>query len=91
MDADDTLEQIVLLNDIIENDTRVMKAYAERFARIKANLEVLKVRQQTLIFDLAKWTICEGLTGPTYRLPVYEPSAFIFAMCDLLESQRLIA
>jgi hypothetical protein len=46
----------------------MMKAYAERFARIKANLEVLKVWQQTLIFDLAKWTLCEGLTGPTYPL-----------------------
>ena len=91
MNADDTLEQIVSLNDIIEKNTRVMKAYEESFTRIKADLEALKSRQQTLIFDLAKWTIFEGVAGRADDLPVYEPSAFIFAMCDLLDSQRSIS
>jgi hypothetical protein len=60
MKVDDTLDQIVALNDIIEKDTRVMKTYEESFTEIKEDLQVLKTRQQQLIFDVAKWAICEG-------------------------------
>ena len=86
MKVDDTLDQIVALNDIIEKDTRVMETYEESFTEIKEHLQVLKTRQQQLIFDVAKWAICEGVAGPNDDLPVFEPSAFIFAMCDLLDS-----
>lgn len=88
MNAEDTLEQIVSLNDLIGEDSRNTGQLAETLAQAEEELKALKMRQQRLILDLAKWAIQEGVAGPGDDLPIHDSTAFISTICDLIEEHE---
>tara|TARA_R110000850_G_scaffold102593_1_gene211961 strand:- start:9261 stop:9611 length:351 start_codon:yes stop_codon:yes gene_type:complete len=91
MDVDDTFEQVVLLNEMIEKISLASKERGKYGCQVRADIDRLRSQQQGLIANLAKWAVSERLTASISDLPTHDPNTFIDYMCNLFESQRLIS
>lgn len=69
MDADYTLEQVVLLNQMIEKIYFASKERGENASQISTDIGKLKSQQQSLIANLAQWAVSQRLTASIDDLP----------------------